>query len=110
MRGWVNNHWIVMKGKEMLFNSYVFVLLFLPLTLLGYFILNHYGWYKAAICELAIMSFVFYAYNNIKYIWILGVSIIVNWMLAGLLCRVQNKNLTREGGETKGHIINRNFN
>ena len=71
----------------MLFNSYIFILCFLPLTLLGYFLLNRYGWHKAALCELTLMSFVFYAYNNTKYLLILTVSILVNWLLAYLLLK-----------------------
>ncbi len=75
----------------MLFNSYIFILAFLPLALLGYFMLNHYGYYKAALCELVIMSILFYAYNNVKYVWILIISILINWILASLLHRMENK-------------------
>lgn len=40
--------------------------------------MNRYGWYKAALCELTLMSFAFYAYNNTRYLLILAVSILVN--------------------------------
>lgn len=69
----------------MLFNSYIFVLFFLPLALGAYFILNHNKWHKAALLELTIMSVFFYAYNNIKYVLILVVSILFNWSIASLL-------------------------
>ena len=55
----------------MLFNSYIFVLLFLPSVLLLYFVLNYFGRYRAALWSLTIMSFIFYAYNNVKYVCVL---------------------------------------
>ncbi len=49
----------------MLFNSYVFVLLFLPLCIIGYFSLNHFGKYSAGQFFLLVMSLWFYGYYNI---------------------------------------------
>lgn len=89
----------------MLFNSYIFILCFLPLALLGYFLLNHRGWHKAALCELVLMSFVFYAYNNTKYLLILAVSILVNWILAYLLHRVGNTSEICVGGIKRKIIL-----
>ena len=73
----------------MLFNSYIFVLLFLPSVLLLYFVLNYFGRYRAALWSLTIMSFIFYAYNNVKYVCVLGISISINWMLANLLLKAK---------------------
>ena len=73
----------------MLFNSYLFVFLFLPLSVSGYFILNHYKWHRAALLELALMSFLFYAYNNVTYVLLLGISILCNWGIACLLNRIK---------------------
>ena len=63
----------------MLFNSYIFVLLFLPLTLIGYFALNHFKKYRLASVYLLLMSLWFYAYFNIKYLPIIVISILVNF-------------------------------
>ena len=64
----------------MLFNSYIFILLFLPLTLIGYYILNHFSKYRLASIYLLLMSLWFYAYFNIKYLPIILTSIILNYL------------------------------
>ena len=55
----------------MLFNSYVFVFLFLPLVLAGYYTLNHWGKYQIAKVFLICMSLWFYAYYNHTYLVLL---------------------------------------
>ena len=52
----------------MLFNSYIFVLLFLPLCLVGWFSLNRLPSRKPALLFLLGMSLWFYGYFNPKYI------------------------------------------
>lgn len=66
----------------MLFNSYIFIFLFFPLTLIGYFGLSYARKYKAALAFLVGMSLWFYGYNNIYYLAILIVSIILNYGIA----------------------------
>jgi len=66
----------------MLFNSYIFIFLFFPLTLIGYFGLSYARKYKAAHAFLVGMSLWFYGYNNIYYLAILIVSIILNYGIA----------------------------
>lgn len=63
----------------MLFNSYIFVLFFLPVCLLGYFGLNHFRFFKASQLFLLLMSLWFYAYFNTNYLAIILVSIAVNY-------------------------------
>ncbi len=63
----------------MQFNSYIFILFFLPITLLGYFGLNHIGWQKNAQGFLLLMSLWFYGYFNYSYLLIICVSIVVNY-------------------------------
>ncbi|MDE7273203.1 MAG: MBOAT family protein [Lachnospiraceae bacterium] len=65
----------------MLFNSYLFVFLFLPLVVTGYYWLHHRKLEKAALGYLIAMSMVFYGYNSIRYLVILVVSILVNYLL-----------------------------
>ena len=65
----------------MLFNSYIFVLLFFPLCLLGYFTLNHFQKYSLAQCYLLVMSLWFYGYFNPGYLLIILSSILINYGL-----------------------------
>lgn len=69
----------------MLFNSYIFILAFLPCTLVIYFLLNKLRLYKIALIFLAFMSFVFYGYFNVAYIWIIFASITFNYVISRLL-------------------------
>lgn len=64
----------------MLFNSYIFIFLFLPLALTGYFVFNRIGKYTSAKYFLVGMSLWFYAYFNISYLWIILISIAVNYL------------------------------
>lgn len=71
----------------MLFNSYIFIFLFFPLTLIGYYGLNYAKKYKAAMAFLVGMSLWFYGYNNIYYLLILIVSIFTNYGIVKALSR-----------------------
>ncbi len=63
----------------MLFNSYVFIFGFLPVTLLVYFGLTRLRYVKAAIVWMAIASLFFYAYWNPPYLLLFLVSISLNY-------------------------------
>ncbi|MBQ9989430.1 MAG: MBOAT family protein [Lachnospiraceae bacterium] len=63
----------------MLFNSYLFIFIFLPISLLVWFFLNNMGKNKAAQVFLVAMSIWFYAYFNYSYIWIILGSCIFNF-------------------------------
>ena len=63
----------------MLFNSYIFIFAFLPLTLTGYFLLNKVKLFYVAKVWLVIASFVFYGYFNPSYLWIIILSILFNY-------------------------------
>ena len=69
----------------MLFNSYIFILLFLPLCITGYFSLNHLKHYALAQLFLLLMSFWFYGYFNPSYLIIMLVSICGNYLAAMLM-------------------------
>lgn len=69
----------------MLFNSYIFIFIFLPIVLLGWYGLNHYSQYKLANLFLAGMSLWFYGYFNVYYLAIILVSIGLNYLLSFLL-------------------------
>lgn len=71
----------------MLFNSYIFVLLFLPLCVFGYFALNHFKLYRISSLFLLAMSMWFYGYFNISYLPIIIGSIVVNYLFYMLFNR-----------------------
>lgn len=62
----------------MTFNSYIFILLFLPLALVGYFGINRTGKYKYGMLWLIGMSCWFYGAFSIKYLLLFAVSICLN--------------------------------
>lgn len=66
----------------MLFNSYIFICIFLPLSLIGWFGLNRLGFNRIADAFLVGMSLWFYGYFKISYLLIIVVSILVNYILS----------------------------
>ncbi len=76
----------------MLFNSYLFVLLFLPITLLGYYGLNKFKKYKSAKFFLILMSLWFYGFNNYYYLIIIIGSILFNFTFCKFMYNTANKN------------------
>ncbi|MCM1122097.1 MAG: MBOAT family protein [Eubacterium sp.] len=71
----------------MLFNSYIFVFLFFPICLLGYYGLAHYEKSTAAKVFLIAMSFWFYGYFNLSYLLIMVCSIGGNYLFHRWLSR-----------------------
>lgn len=72
----------------MLFNSYIFVFLFFPLVLIGYFGINHFGKYQLANVFLIGMSLWFYGYYNPKYLLVISMSILINYGIATIMNRM----------------------
>ena len=76
----------------MLFNSYVFMLAFLPVTLIVYFLLGKLPRrIELNKIFLTVMSFVFYGYNNPKYVPIIVLSILVNYALSQGMLAAEKK-------------------
>lgn len=71
----------------MLFNSYIFILFFLPATLLLYFGLNHFRREKTAKLVLLAMSLWFYAYFHIGYLMVILLSVSANYGISRILLR-----------------------
>lgn len=69
----------------MLFNSYISILLFLPLCLIGYFGLNRFHRYSLAMAFLLGMSLWFYGYFNPSYLAIIVTSIVLNYGITRLM-------------------------
>lgn len=79
----------------MLFNSYIFVILFFPIVVAGYYWLHHIKLEKAALGYLVLMSMVFYGYNSIRYLVMLVVSIVVNYVLVVMMGRAAGRAVRR---------------
>ena len=88
----------------MLFNSYVFILFFLPLTLLLYFGANRLGKTKLAQIFLIMLSLYFYSYFHLNYLLIIIASVIFNYVCSILKT---NKDI-KLNVETLTRLLNRN--
>ena len=75
----------------MLFNSYIFILAFLPTAVLGYFALHKAKKHKLAKIFLCIMSLIFYGYFKIWYLFIIISSIIINYFGTKLMAKIKGK-------------------
>ncbi len=89
----------------MLFNSFDFLFVFLPLCLLAYFGLNRLGKCLAAKCVLVVFSLYFYAFFNLSYLPIILTSIVVNYMVGYMLDRLRG-NRGRKAALCVGVLFN----
>jgi D-alanyl-lipoteichoic acid acyltransferase DltB (MBOAT superfamily) len=71
----------------MLFNSSVFIFAFLPLTVLGYYLLNGWGKWRSATAWLVAASAVFYGWFSIPYLAMLVVLTLFNYGVGVALSR-----------------------
>lgn len=76
----------------MLFNSYIFIFVFFPFCMVGYFLLNHLKKYQFAMCFLLVMSLWFYGYFNVYYLFIILSSIIINFGIYIGFQKIEKKN------------------
>lgn len=81
----------------MLFNSYIFIFIFLPVVLLGWYGLNKFRKYEGAKLFLAGMSLWFYGYFNTYYLLIIVLSILVNYFISFLMTFSRTKLTNRIG-------------
>lgn len=72
----------------MLFSSWQFILLFLPLTVATYFALNAMGWHVAGQVFLVVASLFFYSYWNPEYLPLILASIFLNFAFGNALARL----------------------
>ena len=75
----------------MLFNSYIFIFIFLPITLLGWYGLNRLHAYKISLIFLVGMSLWFYGYFNPSYLLIIISSILINYLLSFSFEKINSK-------------------
>ncbi len=81
----------------MLFNSYIFLFLFLPVVLIGWYGLNKFSGRKTALIFLTGMSLWFYGYYNVWYLILIIASILGNFILSLILKHA------RDNGDISGH-------
>ena len=79
----------------MLFNSYVFIFLFLPVTLLGFYALLKKELVGPAKNWLFLCSLFFYGYWNLKYLILILASIIVNFTISNMLMDKKNEKIKK---------------
>ncbi|WP_403559486.1 hypothetical protein ACIE8Z_07745 [Cetobacterium somerae ATCC BAA-474] len=80
----------------MLFNSFEFIFLFLPIVLIIYFLLNSYCKDSLAKGWLVIASLYFYAYFNYLYLLLIIFSVLINYFLSKLFCIFKEDLLKRK--------------
>lgn len=69
----------------MLFNSFNFILIFLPITIIGWYALNHFKLYKTAELFITAMSFIFYGLFSVKFLAVLIFSIVGSYLISILV-------------------------
>lgn len=94
----------------MLFNSSLFIFIFLPLVVLIYFFLNKIDYLVLAKAWLVLASLFFYGYWNTDYLFIIIISILFNYVFGKLLHKVNDENkkskFIRKTILIKGIILN----
>jgi alginate O-acetyltransferase complex protein AlgI len=76
-----------------LFNSAVFVFVFLPLAWLGYLVALRLPWARSGIAFLGLASLFFYGWWNPAFLPLLGVSIVLNYWMGRLLATRRSRAL-----------------
>ena len=71
----LQRYWILSK---MLFNSYQFIFIFMPVTLAGFFLISSKN-HQAAVAWLALASIFFYSYWSLYALPIMIISICINY-------------------------------
>jgi D-alanyl-lipoteichoic acid acyltransferase DltB (MBOAT superfamily) len=89
----------------MLFNSYTFLFAFLPVTLIVFGILGHFGWRTPAFVWLILCSMFFYAYWSRAFLGLLLVSLAVNYLIGTVWLRAADPRL-RKAGLIAGLVFN----
>ena len=88
----------------MLFNSYLFLLLFLPVALLGYYATARLGMRWAAFW-LCLASFIFYGWWNPQFVALLACSILFNYLIGLLILHFKGSARKQLAVTTVGVVI-----
>jgi len=85
----------------MLFNSYEFLFIFLPISLVIYFLFNFAKFIRVGKLWLIVSSLFFYSWWNPAYLPIIVISILVNYSIASYIEKYKNDN----GRKSKAILI-----
>lgn len=80
----------------MLFNSYQFIFIFLPVVITGYFLLGKTEYNRLANLWLVLASLFFYGYWDMSFLPLLLGSILANYTLSGGILRGKKKDNVRQ--------------
>ena len=75
----------------MIFSTYEFIFVFLPIVLIGYFLLSKLKNCKIQQIFLILASLFFYGYYNVGYLSIILISVIVNYLISVLISKKHKK-------------------
>lgn len=89
----------------MLFNSYFFICIFLPITLIGFFAIGQRGHHRIAVSWLVGASLFFYGWWNPAYLWLILGSILFNYT-TGIILGNQEQEGAKKGVLVVGISIN----
>ena len=90
----------------MLFNSYEFIFVFLPIVLFGFHLIGRRSHYRVAVAWLVGSSLFFYGWWNPYYLGLILFSILFNYSIGISLCNNSNYKLSRKGVLTIGIVTN----
>jgi len=79
----------------MLFNSYEFIFLFLPITLIGFILVLRANSRKLTLVFLAAISLFFYAWWNYYYLILIVISLVVNYSIGKNLQKVETAKINK---------------
>lgn len=71
----------------MLFNSFPFLFVFLPIAYFGAFLMFRSRHYNGALAFLVLCSLFFYGFWNPRHLWVIVVSVLINYAIGGLIHR-----------------------
>ena len=78
----------------MLFNSYEFIFVFLPISFFVYFYLNHKRLTIASKAWLIFASLFFYSWWNVMYLPLILMSILFNYMISSMMVEYDIKKIS----------------
>ena len=79
----------------MLYNSLIFIMLFMPIVLIVWYGLSYLSNKSFAKLFVIGMSFWFYGYYNPSYLWILISSLAFNYFISFLFLKISSKNISK---------------
>ncbi len=89
----------------MLFNSYIFIFIFLPISLIGFFVIGKRGHHRIATVWLVGVSLFFYGWWNPAYLGLIILSMLFNYAI-GVSLSSENEGVPRKNILIFGVITN----